>query len=60
MENKKVNKFFVKSTNPQPPPWKGDLYYIYICKQDGAQDREFATNPSPSTIQRKDNKFIPP
>ncbi len=39
METKKVNKSFLS----HPPPWEGELY---TYGRDGAQDREFALNPT--------------
>ena len=52
MGNKEENNSFLKYTKLSPTP----LYHMYICRQDGAQNREFAATHSPT--KSEDNKCI--
>jgi hypothetical protein len=55
-KSKQLLPKILKTLNPPPPPEKGSSIIQYICRQDGAQDREFAANRSPSPTEREDGK----
>jgi len=54
MDNKDENKSFLKYTKLSPTP----LYHMYICRQDGAQNREFAATHSPTKSEDKERFAI--